>query len=91
MWIIEKFDVQASTSAYYIQYIYRLSCARENKYHFFEIIPNTHIDIDVGKLAAHVEDEVARKKNSLGIVQIWHLVSDWLELYLFGKPQTSQA
>lgn len=32
--------------------------------------------VDVDKLAARIEDEVARKEGSLGIVQIWHLVSE---------------
>jgi hypothetical protein len=45
----------------------------------------------VGKLTARIEDEVAHKKGSLEMVQILHPVSEWLKLYLFGKPWTSQA
>jgi len=32
-----------------------------------------------------IENEVARKKDSMIIVHIWHPILDWLELYIFGK------
>jgi len=34
---------------------------------------------------------VACKKGSVGLVQILHPVSEWLELYLFGKLRTSRT
>jgi hypothetical protein len=31
---------------------------------------------DLGRLVARIEDEVGHKKGSMGIVQIWHSVSN---------------
>ena len=40
---------------------------------------------EVGRLIACIEDKVTRKKNSMKIVHIWYLVSDWLLIHLFWK------
>lgn len=62
---------------------YWLNVLRKYHFNFFSSIFSI---VDVDKLAMRIKGEVARKKDSLGIAQIWHPMSKWLELYSFRKP-----
>ena len=52
-------------------------------------IPRWFFDVD--KLTTRIEDDMTRKKGLVRTVHILHLVSIGLEIYLFGKPQTSRV